>query len=212
MKKALLCLTSLALSLVLCSCWDYTELNLRHIATGLALDQGEEHAYLMTVEFMTFEGEKASSRLLRAEADTLDACVAGIVRQLGRNPYWNHAKIMLIGEELFEQDIIPMLDWFVHTNGFSLGLLIAQVEQAKAGEVFESTAGEVPQAISLNLMLDDQVSFGEIPACPLYSLYNDMLTKDAVISVPRLTLAGEDSYVTFSGLLALEGNERRLEP
>lgn len=212
MKKALLCLTSLALSLVLCSCWDYTELNLRHIATGLALDQGEEHAYLMTVEFMTFEGEKASSRLLRAEADTLDACVAGIVRQLGRNPYWNHAKIMLIGEELFEQDIIPMLDWFVHTNGFSLGLLIAQVEQAKAGEVFESTAGEVPQAISLNLMLDDQVSFGEIPACPLYSLYNAMLTKDAVISVPRLTLAGEDSHVTFSGLLALEGNERRLEP
>ena len=61
-------------------------------------------------------------------------------------------------------------------------------------------------------MLDDQVSFGEIPACPLYSLYNAMLTKDAVISVPRLTLAGEDSHVTFSGLLTLEGNERRLEP
>ena len=72
--------------------------------------------------------------------------------------------------------------------------------------------GEVPQAISLNLMLDDQVSFGEIPSCPLYSLYNAMLTKDAVISVPRLTLTGEDSHVTFSGMLTLGGSERRLEP
>ena len=109
MKKALLCVTALCLSVLLCSCWDYTELNLRHIATGLALDQGKEQTYLMTVELMTFEGEKASSRLLQAEADTLDACVAGIVRQLGRHPYWNHAKIMLIGEDLFEQDIIPRL-------------------------------------------------------------------------------------------------------
>ena len=212
MKKALLCVTALCLSVLLCSCWDYTELNLRHIATGLALDQGKEQTYLMTVELMTFEGEKASSRLLQAEADTLDACVAGIVRQLGRHPYWNHAKIMLIGEDLFEQDIIPMLDWFVHTNGFSLGLLIAQVEQAQARAVCVSTAGAVPQATSLNLMLDDQVSFGEIPSCPLYSLYNAMLTKDAVISVPRLTLTGEDSHVTFSGMLTLEGSERRLEP
>lgn len=42
MKKALLCVTALCLSVLLCSCWDYTELNLRHIATGLALDQGKE--------------------------------------------------------------------------------------------------------------------------------------------------------------------------
>ena len=73
MKKALLCVTALCLSVLLCSCWDYTELNLRHIATGLALDQGKEQTYLMTVELMTFEGEKASSRLLQAEADTAQA-------------------------------------------------------------------------------------------------------------------------------------------
>ena len=42
MKKALLCVTALCLSVLLCSCWDYTELNLRHIATGLALDQGKD--------------------------------------------------------------------------------------------------------------------------------------------------------------------------
>ena len=61
MKKLLLVLTSLCLALLLCSCWDYTELNLRHIATGLALDEGETFKYLMTVEIMSFEGEKASA-------------------------------------------------------------------------------------------------------------------------------------------------------
>ena len=212
MKKLLLVLTSLCLALLLCSCWDYTELNLRHIATGLALDEGETFNYLMTVEIMSFEGEKASAKLLKAESDTLDACVEGITRQLGRRPYWNHAKIMLIEDAFFEQDIIPTLDWFVHGHGFSLGILIAQVEEAKAHELLEKEDGDIPQAISLDLMLDNQVSFGEIPACPLYKLYNALLTKDAVISVPRITMSPDGPNVTFVGMLTLEGNERRLEP
>ncbi len=191
MKQLGTCLIVFLFAFSLCSCWDYTELNQRHIATGLSIDHGESLPYLMTVELMSFEGGKATDRLICAEGDSLDSCVQGLIRQLGRTPYWNHAKLILLEESLFEKEGVSLLDWFLRAHDFSLGILVAEAQGCAAYEILSCSMGADPNALVINQMLDDQIAFGQIPACPLYHLYNAMMGDGQSVSVPRLTLISQ---------------------
>ena len=203
------------LTLLLSGCWDYTELNERNIVTAVAVDEGEELPWLLTVEYVSFEGGSFTGRVISAEGTTLPACEEGLVRQLGRYPYWNQAKVLLLSEPLIKEGgYTGVMDWMVAGNRFSLGILTALVEGSGAGELLRGNQGKDPQGMVLSNMLDDQVAFGRIPPCPLYLLYNASSTGSRPARLPRLMQTGdeEEKAVELLGSLTLSQGEISLSP
>lgn len=110
------CIT-LAFSLLLCSCYDYSDIESELIVAGIAFDivesDTESPLYLVTAEVVTLNSSSSDgnhSALIRNTGITPLAAIRGMTACSSKKLYFGHCKLIVLSREISELGISSVLD------------------------------------------------------------------------------------------------------
>lgn len=116
MPKKFLCIFLIAINLVtLSGCWGYKEISDLPIIIGVSIDKLNDEEYLLGVEVLkTTEAIESSKQIKRILLQSTGKTVFDALRKLlvksGKFLYWANIKIIIVGREIAEEDLISVLD------------------------------------------------------------------------------------------------------
>ncbi|SFB58030.1 spore germination protein KC [Cohnella sp. OV330] len=117
-------LVAAGILLILGGCWDMVEVSRSSLITGVALENGQNHAFRVTVEVLnaaeTMSAENgrgdAPAQLYTAEADTLSEAVNRMNEQFDRLLIGSHMQAIVVDERLARKGLNDLMDFFVRSR------------------------------------------------------------------------------------------------
>lgn len=173
------------------SCWNYREIDEMAIVSGVAVDKGTNHKFLITVEIVELTGGtevKQSIRIVATEGDSMFDAVRNLIAIIGKKAYWSHTKVVVISKEIAREGLVKVVDWYnrdVETRE-DVHLLISKNETAK--EIFEGKpiTDEV-LSFQLDRMIDNQRVLAKAPFVNLRDFINTYSTKGFCAIAPAIS-------------------------
>lgn len=191
-KSILLLLILLINSTFATSCWNYREIDKLAIVAGVAVDKGLSDRYRITVEIVEFRGQKevmATSETITLEGKSIfDASRNGIAFS-GRRLYWSHAKILVISEEVANEGIVKILDWFNRDSETRADIHIVISRHVPAKDILESTQlGREVKSYELREIIDNQDDLSKAPQIEIWELIGSLAAKGMSSIAPIIEL------------------------
>ncbi|OEH85883.1 hypothetical protein BHU72_03675 [Desulfuribacillus stibiiarsenatis] len=143
-----LCLCILS-GMFLTGCWNMEEINNRAIIGGIGIDkikeeEDKENQISMTVQIIKpgvvagaseggGGGNPNANWILDTEGKSVFEAARNLVRYSGRQIYWGHNQVVVIGEELAREGVGTILDFFDRTpeNRLRTWFIVVKGEEAK---------------------------------------------------------------------------------
>lgn len=211
MKKTalLVCLFTLVF---LCGCWDRRELNEVAFIAVAGIDQAPAEKLRLTGQIVlprqllspspaggTSTGGKEKAFILAtAEGETALEANRNLIKELGRRVYWDHNRVIIIGERLARQGIAPFLDIFVRTPEARLRTLLVVAKEAEIEELLAAEEKLDPNlAKTLENALHWRRASGKIKDVDLKEFLELMGTEGSDPVASAVTL--QDKTLTFAG-------------
>lgn len=115
-KIAILIFIILMCPLILCGCWNYSEINDLAIVAGMAIDKDVvTNKYILTIEIVTTQSEGASStmssEIYSSEGYSIFSAERNMVSKVGLALFWSQAKVVIISNSVASEGVIPVIDW-----------------------------------------------------------------------------------------------------
>lgn len=207
----LCCIITATLSLSLTGCWNYREIDQLYMVSGFAVDKAPDGKFLITVEAVDIKtaGKEATFAplILSAEGETLLDAIRNIIIISGRKLYWSHAKVIIIGQELAKEGIIPILDLISRDPEPRLELNVIISKERTAGEIFllQSTVEKI-QGFEIYTMVKSQKSLSKAPTIKAYQLVNSLSLEKgaAVLPVIGFAMNAGKKNIALSGAAVLK--------
>ncbi len=180
---------------LLCGCWNYREIERLAIASGLSLDSLEDKIVL-NIEIAnpaSGQGEgTVKPVLLKSEGKTVFDAVREIIAKSGMKVYWSHAKVLLLGEEMFNGKLIGALDWAFRDAETREDMWVLVAKGRKASEILGSKP-ELEELVSFQLdaTLRSQRFISRFPSVELWKLIDDMTSRENTAILPAVRLIDE---------------------
>jgi spore germination protein KC len=199
------CIFLLTLNMVFLSgCWNYHELEDMLLVTGVAIDKGKNgYSYHLTFEFMDLITDSINTKLIESDGNTIYDCIRNVNGKSEKKLNFSECKIIVISQDLAQQGIAPLLDWFArdHEPRINVNLLVSK--EKTANEIFhikpitdEMVSLEIWKSLNRNIM-----TLGKSPAVELYQAVN-MLSDDGIsLILPSVKI----DWSSPSGILTLDG-------
>jgi len=199
----LLILTQL---LFLSSCWDMEEIDGLGLVTAVGIDKGTSpNKYSVTVQIANpssgTSGDKSSSTnsvwIGTEEGESIFAAVRKLVNISSRRIMWAHNNVVIIGEPLAKEGIIPVIDYFTHDPQLRMktGVVVAKGE---AKEYISANAGmESPSGISFILLESFRAISAESVESHMLDVTSELKSKYgnpliSTIGLKEVTMQGGD--------------------
>ena len=83
------------------------------IIAGVAVDKGEEHRYLVTMEVVKLTGGTEAellARVISVEGDSMFDAVINVISYIGKKAYWSHAKIVIVSQAIARDGLVKVID------------------------------------------------------------------------------------------------------
>jgi spore germination protein KC len=104
----------LTAALLLSGC-TFKDIEKRAFILSIGIDKGEEKAYRISLNMAVPSGEvrqrRSKTELFEFEADSVTTAIRALSSQINRQVDFSHAKVILLGEEIAEKDILLAMDW-----------------------------------------------------------------------------------------------------
>lgn len=146
----------------LSGCWDLREINEIGLVTAVGIDKAESpNRYSVTVQIANPSTDNSSESKGSAKSQVWigteeGASLFDASRNLGeissRRLMWAHNNVIVIGESLAKEGIIPVVDYFTHNPELRMKTAVV-VANGKAKDYIAAKAGmETPSGVSFILM------------------------------------------------------------
>jgi spore germination protein KC len=191
MRKKLAMMMSLMLMVSLCQgCWNYREVDMLQVVAGFAVDKGYEgKKYHMTIDLANTSSagkdKPVSTTILETEGDTVFDAVRNTVKKTGNKLYWSDCQIVVIGSDVAEESILPIVDFLMRDAEprLTINLLISKEKTAK--EVLTAMPATVPIA---SFEIDKEIELnaknqGTTVAYKVYEVYNQLADKNKGVTM-----------------------------
>jgi len=100
-------------------CYDYKEINNLIIVNGIGIDYVDSN-YIVTFEILDSKNEKNDEsnqgRVLTSKGKTITNAVDNITLSLEKEPYLAHLKVLVISEEIGNNHLDEVFDYFLRNN------------------------------------------------------------------------------------------------
>lgn len=123
-KRLFLCALILANVVTMSGCWDTREINELGLVTAVGIDKGEgSDEYSLTVQIANPSSESSGSGQSSAKSEvwigqekgpSLFDATRKLVKRSSRRIMWAHNNVVIIGESMAREGIIPIIDFFTH--------------------------------------------------------------------------------------------------
>ncbi|KAB2331836.1 Ger(x)C family spore germination protein [Bacillus mesophilum] len=231
MKKWILLLFCLNTTLFLTGCWDLREVNQVSIVSGLALDQGKDSKYRLTIELFnpteltpqTSSGNTASI-VFGINGDSIGEMMLRLNEIFSRKPIFSHMKTMFISEELATTGISELFDPMDRNreirNDFNI-IIVEEPHKAadalkityplqkvstlkintQANNFFEDWGGDPD--VRLKDIIDSMVSEGREPITAMVEIIGDPKEGSKIENIQS---THPNTYIKISGIALFKGD------
>ncbi|WP_231505654.1 Ger(x)C family spore germination protein [Bacillus sp. EB01] len=142
---------------LLTGCWDKKELSTISVITGMAIDKGEKHKYLFSIEGVnarelnpkTTTGVSASV-VYSMEGDSIAELARKVNSGIGRHVIYSHMKVLVISEELAREGVLEFIDYLERNREIRDDFNFIVAKDAKAADILKITY-QVQKSSSLKL-------------------------------------------------------------
>ena len=156
---------------LLSGCWDMKEINDIGLVTAVGVDKTEgTNGYTITVQIANPKasgssegkgGARSEVWIGSAEGSSLFDATRELVHISSKKIMWAHNNVVIIGESLAREGIIPVVDFFTHNPELRMRASVV-VSKGAAKEYVAAKVGQDPiSGISFNLLEDYRALSGE---------------------------------------------------
>lgn len=153
MKKRGLVVLLLILFVILLTtgCWNRKELDRLAIVAAVGIDKGEDQKIKLTVQLIkpgalqspSSEGGSGKEKgvwIIKSSGDTVFDAGKNFMEKSGRELFWPHTIVIIIGEEMAKDGLLPVINWFIRDHEMRLKTWVL-VTQGEASEIIEGNTG-----------------------------------------------------------------------
>lgn len=127
--------------LLLCGCWDYTEIEILDFVLGAGLDQVEPD-YLVVTEMIKTSGSAQEAQVetvvLTTHGRSLSSAAWALSSPAGRDVFWSHAQVFLVSEEVARGGILSAIEYAVRSPHMRSTVAMFVTRDCTVEEVFKS--------------------------------------------------------------------------
>lgn len=178
MNRILSVVFILILSLTLCGCYDYQEINDTAMVSGISIDKGKEERYSVAVEVIQpSDSEKSTpkAKVLKESGNSVEDCLKRLVNAATKALQFSHCKLILFSDEIAAEGISDLVDYFLRDSEYRSDLFLAVVVGADASEMLST--GEKESRISsydyTSVIENSYAETGSVPPTKLYQFPMD---------------------------------------
>ena len=204
------------MSFFLQGCWNYREIDSLVIVAGFAVDTGYEgHKYHLTVDLAdTSDAGKDKpvvSTLIETEGDTIFEAVSNANRLVGMQLYWQNCQIGVIGHDVAQESILPIIDWLNRDSEPRPTIELFVSQESTAKEILQQqsatmsiTSFEIDKLYELNETIQPTAEYHE-----LYDIYNTLADKNKSLLLPALSLTNNmgEKDCKLNGMAVFKGDQ-----
>ncbi|WLR47712.1 Ger(x)C family spore germination protein [Halobacillus litoralis] len=196
----------MAVLLFLTGCWDEKQFKNVKLVLSLGFDQGEEGQIIQTVSIPTVsrssEGAGSESlQVLSTSASTPLQARNKIDRMISESYDPSKVKVVILGQDLAEKNIYPILDDMYRNSRSNLNAYLAVVEEGTAKDVISMNhSGATRISNYVGGLLEAAISSTHATGENLQLLCAELLEPGIDFSVPMLKIEDDGSLLTFSGM------------
>ena len=213
MKRVILLLSCLFL---LTGCWDRRELKELGIVSAIGIDRDSDTGEILFTSQVVNpsslkpegDGKESPIKIISSTGDTVYKAIRNVNQEFDRSNFYAHNKVIVIGEELAKEGILPVLDAITRgkeSRGY-VWICIAKGMQAKDILSVKQQGIEKVPANFLESIHENQKSNFDVTVIQLNDFYKKSLKKgtNPVIGVLKLS---EDSISNsnITGQIKLTG-------
>ncbi len=141
MKKTVTFLLLCIPILSLCSCWDYTEVNMQDYVFGMAVDK-TDNTYNVSIETLQVKGsaEQSSSKgtVIKTQGENLFDAIRSAITHAGKKLYWGHFQLAVIGESVAKENFEEILDTLSRAQDVYLNIALVIARNTPAEEILSA--------------------------------------------------------------------------
>lgn len=207
MKKFRVILSLSLLLVFLSGCWDYREIDDDTIVNIIALDRDEKtKEYILSIESMDVtglaQGIDISPQIVEARGASVIDAVRNLISLTTKVPYWRHATMLIVSQDIAREGIVPILDWITRSPELQLTLRIFVSMEETAKEILLSSQRLTMirvfeyENISSSLKL-----LAKLPDHKINKVINEVQSKELNTVLPRVEIeeVSGKSYIKFIG-------------
>lgn len=173
MKRIVLSVVCMGVLLSLCGCYDYHEINDTAMVAGIAIDQGEESKYSVSVEIIQPADKDSaipSAKVLSEEGNSAEECLKLLVNAATKELHFSHCKLILFSEDVVKDGIADFVDYFLRDPEFRADLYLGIVSGSKASEMLKTGEDEdkVCSFEYASVIENSYTETGSVPPTKLY--------------------------------------------
>ncbi|OEF95633.1 Ger(x)C family spore germination protein [Desulfuribacillus alkaliarsenatis] len=174
--------------ILLTGCWNYKDIDELGIITGLAIDEGENKNYLITVKIVIPKEQEEmdpESKILEMEGETIFDSVRNMIMIFPKKLYFPHMDIVIISEKVAEKGIVHTLDFLMRDAEprISTKVLIAKDSTASKILKHERIFTGI-HSYEIESMLESQSNLAKAPKVSFHQLINNIVSEGISATLP----------------------------
>ncbi|WP_426446914.1 Ger(x)C family spore germination protein [Paenibacillus sp. S-38] len=202
MRRLLLTLLLLTLTVPLAGCWDKTELNELAITAATGLDY-KDGRWLVSFQVVipqsisnqsgSNSGAQAPVMVFSTEGESIRGAVQRSSFEMPRALFFAHNRILIIGEEAARRGFGQMIDIYLR-NPDSRETVSVYVTERTAREVLEHLIPleKIPGAAIRNLIKNEEINGSNFQETRIYQMAMKMTGESKAVVVPEIYISGDN--------------------
>ncbi|MDD4715754.1 MAG: Ger(x)C family spore germination protein [Oscillospiraceae bacterium] len=210
-KKIFLIVLLCAQLMLFSGCWNYREVESLSIVSGFAVDSGSNGSnYHVTFDVLDAKQEKsnsAKSQLIEADGDTIFDAARNVVKKTDKRLYFGDSTLVVIGKQLAEKDLAPILDWMLRDHELRKDIAIAISKENTAQEIIQQKGlqNQINSSSLYEALMENGRALSKIPYVELYQVNNTLNEPGISLALPAVSVltnmnepvAGLDGMAVF---------------
>lgn len=198
-SKILILFILIVSPLMLCGCWDYTEMNDVKYVAGFALDK-ERNEYILTSEVLeaSISANTIKSNIVQSRGKTIHSALRDAIKKTGKMLQLSHTKVVIVSEEIAEEGIVPAIDLINRDVEVRNDMWILVSGMNTASEVL--TKGKIDDEI-ISYELADAIKSsnktGKYNSIEVFKFISDLSNKGIDATTPMVKTVKQESKVYF---------------
>lgn len=200
-RKKYLVLLVIIISFFLSGCWDKKEINQIGFTVGLGIDK-EGDAYQITTQIALPAlleggggGEEPPVWVVSGKGRTIFEAIRDVNTRSARRPFWGHLNVIVIGEDVAKDGLIPVLDLLSRGPELRRSNYVV-VAQGKARDILEAQPKlESINAIYISNLIENRTGQSVAPAVTVNDLLITLSSSGFENVLPRITALEQESFI-----------------
>ncbi|MBQ1954127.1 MAG: Ger(x)C family spore germination protein [Clostridia bacterium] len=205
-KRSVLLTLVLSTAFLLSSCGGFAEIEELIVVSGAAIDfDGEE--YTVTAEIIDLQRGSQETAYktfyLESKGGSISQAVSHMGRITGKELYWGHASVFVIGSEVAENSILPVLEWFLHDSLAAFSSMIVLSDTKTAAEIYGYISPtENSASFALEKIMTNYSSREERGSAAIFEIIDKCSADGVATMIPVISGKenGEETVISINGM------------